>query len=320
MEKSVNIEAAKLVKNAISDPDLFGIIVQSTKDATIVDTGVKAPGGSLAGILVTEVCLGGLGRARLTHRRFGEECLPSVFVETWSPAVSTVGSQYAGWQIKTNDYFAMGSGPARAIALKPKTLYEKINYQDRSGEAVIVLESAKLPTESTIDYLCAECKVLPENLYVVVTPTSSLTGSIQIAGRVVETGVHKLMELGLDPISITFGCGYAPVPPVHPDPGRAMGRTNDAILYGGVTHYTVAHFDDELLQKIVSRAPSSGSKDYGRPFYEILREAKFDFYRIDPNLFAPAVVSVSNAKSGFTYTSGRVDETILKDALGLRRV
>jgi len=320
MEKSVNIEATKLIKNAINDPDLFGVNVQSNKGATIVDTGVKALGGSLAGILVTEICLGGLGRARLTHRRFGGEYLPSVFVETWSPAVSTMGSQYAGWPIKTDDYSAMGSGPARAIALKPKALYEKIDYQDRSREAVIVLESAKLPTESAIDYLCAECKVPPENLYAIVTPTSSLTGSIQIAGRVVETGVHKLMELGLDPKSITSGCGYAPVPPVHPDPPKAMGRTNDAILYGGVTHYTVAYVDDELLQKIVSRAPSSSSKDYGRPFYEILREAKFDFYKIDPNLFAPAIVSVSNVKSGFTYTSGRVDETILKDALGLRRV
>jgi len=320
MVKSVNAEACRLLKEAIQDPESFGISIGSTNHATIVDAGVKAPGGSLAGILVTEICLGGLGRARLTHERFGEEHLSSVFVETWSPAVATLGSQYAGWQIKTQDYFAMGSGPARALALKPKALYEKISYQDKSEQAVIVLESDTLPSPSAVDYISNECGVSPENLHIVVTPTSSLAGSIQIASRVVETGIHKLTELGLDPKCVTFGCGYAAIPPVHPNSAKAMGRTNDTILYGGVTHYTITHNDDESLKQIVAKAPSSTSRDYGRPFYEILREAKFDFYKIDPNLFAPAVVTVSNTRSGSTYTSGRIDEKILKDALGITRV
>jgi len=320
MAKSVNNEAVKLIRNAIEDPELFGVTVDRNKTATVVDAGVNSPGGALAGVLVTDICLGGLGKTRLTFKKFGEEHLPSVFVETWSPAVATLGSQYAGWQIKTEDYFAMCSGPARALALKPKNLYEKISYQDRASEAVIVLESDKLPTETAIGYLAGECKVSPENLYVVVTPTSSLAGSVQIAGRVVETGIHKLTELGLDPKSITFGSGFAPLPPVHPDSARAMGRTNDAILYGGVTDYTVTMDDDEALKKLVSAAPSSSSRDYGKPFYEILRNVKFDFYKIDPNLFAPAVVSISNVKSGLTYTAGKVNETILKEALGLNRL
>ncbi len=320
MTKSVNVEACKLLRNAIQDPEHFGITINSESSATVVDAGVKAPGGSFAGILVTDICLGGLGKARLTHKRFGDEYLSSVFVETWSPAIATLGSQYAGWQIKTEDYFAMGSGPARALAMKPKNLYEKIGYQDKSEEAVIVLESDKLPTANAVDYISKECGISTKNLYVMVTPTSSLAGSIQIAGRVVETGIHKLTELGLEPKCITFGCGYAAVPPVHPNPTKAMGRTNDTILYGGVTHYTVTHDDDEVLKQIVAKAPSSSSRDYGRPFYEILREAKFDFYKIDPNLFAPAVVTVSNAKSGCTYTSGRVNDKILKETLGLTRV
>jgi methenyltetrahydromethanopterin cyclohydrolase len=320
MAKSVNAETVKLIRNAIKDPELFGLTVESTGNATIVDAGVKAPGGAMAGILATDICLGGLGKARLTQQKYGEEYISSVFVEAWFPAVATLGSQYAGWQIKTKDYFAMGSGPARALALKPKTLYEKIDYRDYSEEAVIVLESDKLPTETAIDYICDECKISPEKLYVIVTPTSSLAGSIQIAGRIVETGVHKLTELGFDPKSIIFGSGCAPVPPVHPNSAKAMGRTNDAILYGGVTHYTVAHDDDGQLKELVSKAPSSCSRDYGRPFYEILREAKFDFYKIDPNLFAPAVVTVSNTKTGLTYSSGKINEAILTDALGLQRL
>ncbi len=320
MAKSVNNEAVKLIRNAIEDPELFEVTVNRNKTATVVDAGVNSPGGALAGVLLTDICLGGLGKTHLTYKKFGEEHLPSIFVETWSPAIATLGSQYAGWQIKTDDYFAMGSGPARALALKPKNLYEKISYQDRANEAVIVLESDKLPTETAIGYLADECKVSPENLYVVVTPTSSLAGSVQIAGRVVETGIHKLTELGLDPKLITFGSGFAPLPPVHPNSAKAMGRTNDAILYGGVTHYTVTMDDDEALKKLVSAAPSSRSRDYGKPFYEILRNAKFDFYKIDPNLFAPAVVSISNVKSGLTYTAGKVNEMILKEALGLSRL
>jgi len=320
MVKSVNAETVKLIRNAIKDPELFGLTVESTRNATIVDAGVKASGGAMAGILAADICLGGLGKARLTQQQYGEEYISSVFVEAWSPAVATLGSQFAGWQIKTEDYFAMGSGPARALALKPKTLYEKIDYRDYSEEAVIVLESDKLPTETAINYISDECKISPEKLYVIVTPTSSLAGSIQIAGRIVETGVHKLTELGFDPKSIIFGSGCAPVPPVHPNSAKAMGRTNDAILYGGVTHYTVAHDDDGQLKELVSKAPSSCSRDYGRPFYEILREAKFDFYKIDPNLFAPAVVAVSNVKTGFTYSSGKINEAILIDALGLQRL
>jgi methenyltetrahydromethanopterin cyclohydrolase len=320
MTKSVNTEAARLIKNAIRDPESYGIAVQSDRNGVVVDAGIKAPGGSLAGILITDICLGGLGKSRIDYHNYGGEYLPSVFVETWAPALATLGSQYAGWQIKTDDYFAMGSGPARALALKPKTLYEKINYQDRSEEAVILLESDKPPTQKAVNYMCNECKVSRENLYVVVAPTSCLVGSIQIAGRVVETGIHKLTELGLDPKTITFGCGYAPLPPVHPNSTKAIGRTNDAILYGGVTHYTVICDDDESLQKTVAKAPSSSSRDYGKPFYDILKEAKFDFYKIDPNLFAPAVVTISNVKTGFTYSSGKINEAVLRDALGLRKV
>jgi len=319
MTKSVNAEAARLIKNAIQDPESYGITVQSDRRGVVVDAGIKAPGGLLAGILITDMCLGGLGKARIDYHNYGGDCLPSVFVETWAPAIATLGSQYAGWQIKTDDYFAMGSGPARALALKPKVLYEKISYQDQSEEAVILLESDKLPTQKALDYMCSECRVSPENLYVVVAPTSSLVGSIQIAGRIVETGIHKLTEIGLDPKTITFGCGYAPLPPVHPNSAKAMGRTNDAILYGGVTDYTVTCDDDEFLQRTVAKAPSSSSRDYGKPFYQILKEVKFDFYKIDPNLFAPAVVTVNNAKTGFTYSSGKINDSVLKDALGLRK-
>jgi len=123
--------------------------------------------------------------------------------------------------------------------------------------------------------------------------------------------------LGFDPRLITHGCGYAPIAPVHPRFAEAMGRTNDAILYGGVVCYTTSYDDDEKLRDLVDMAPSSASKGYGSPFLEIFKEANYDFYRIDPGLFAPAVLMVNNAKTGSVFKAGRINVEVYKRSIGL---
>ncbi len=125
------------------------------------------------------------------------------------------------------------------------------------------------------------------------------------------------MELGFDPKLVAHACGYAPIAPVHPKFAHAMGRTNDAIVYAGVTYYTTSYDDDEELRKLVEKAPSSASKSYGRPFVEIFNEAGCDFYKIDPGLFAPAVLIVNNAKTGSTFKAGKVNIDVLKQSMGL---
>jgi len=267
--------------------------------------------------MVTKICMAGLCEISLSSRNFGDLTLPTIDVATDHPAISTLGAQFAGWQIKIGDYFAMGSGPARALALKPKELYAEIDYKDEADSAVIVLESEKLPPDEVVTYIASECKVRPSKVYAVVTPTNSLAGSAQISGRIVETGVHKLEKVGLDPKKILYGCGYAPISPIHPKSEKAMGRTNDALYYGGETFYTVNFEDDEKLKEIVSKAPSSTAAEYGKPFYEIFKAAGFDFYKIDPNLFAPAVVAVNNIRTGQTFRSGRIDTRILKETMGI---
>jgi methenyltetrahydromethanopterin cyclohydrolase len=153
-----------------------------------------------------------------------------------------------------------------------------------------------------------------------VAPTSSIAGSVQISGRIVETGVHKLTEIGFDPRKILYGCGYAPIAPIHPVAQEAMGRTNDAIYYGGEAYYTVDFEDDQKLIDFVARTPSSTAKGYGKPFFEILKAANYDFYSIDPNLFAPAVVSICNIRTGATYTSGKINPEVLKATMGLHNI
>lgn len=95
-----------------------------------------------------------------------------------------------------------------------------------------------------------------------------------------------------------------------------MARTNDAILYGGKAYYAVAYEDEEKLRKIVENAPSKASKDYGKPFVEIFKEANYDFYKINPNLFAPAVIIINNVKTGNVFRAGEINIEILRKSLG----
>ena len=315
---SVNRLAWKLLEELCEKSGFYNVIVEKiSSEATIVDAGIKAKGGFEAGKIITEICMGGCGKAEITYRKYGELELPSIFVYTDHPVVATLGSQFAGWQIKEGDYFAIGSGPARALALKPKEIYEKIGYRDEFDKAVVVLETNKYPPAKLLKRFAKECKVSPENLAITLTPTTSITGATQVSGRIVETGIHKLIKLGLDPKVILHAWGCAPIPPIHPKFEQAMARTNDAILYGGTAYYAVTYNDEEELKQIVNKAPSKASKAYGKPFIEIFKEANYDFYKIDPNLFAPVILIVTNVKTGRVFKAGEINVEALAKSLGL---
>jgi methenyltetrahydromethanopterin cyclohydrolase len=315
---SVNKLAWKLLERLCAEPELYSVkIEKSAPGVTIVDAGIKAKGGFKAGKIITEICMGGIAKAEIISQRYGELELPSILVYTDYPAIATFGSQFAGWQIKEGDYFAIGSGPARALALKPKEIYEKIGYRDDYEKAIIVLETDKPPPQKLVERFVQDCHVKPENLAIILTPTASLAGATQVSGRIVETGMHKLSRLGLNPNAVLYACGTAPIPPIHPKFVKAMARTNDAILYGGAAYYIVDYEDEEELKAIVEKAPSKASKDYGKTFLETFKAVNYDFYKIDLNLFAPAVITINNAKTGNTFQSGEVNVKALKDSFGL---
>ena len=324
---NLNKSALELFKRMCDESDKYGATVERTMSgATLVDAGIEAEGGFLAGEIITEICLAGFGKAVVTPVQYGDMVLPSVFVQTDHPALSLLGSQFAGWQIKGEGYTAIASGPARALALKPKDLYQKLNYKEESDTAVLVLETETKPPEPIIEQIALKCKVSPKNLFIVAFSTTSLAGATQVSGRVVETGLHKLERLELDPLAVKHAWGYAPIVPVHPSSGEAMGRTNDAILYGGVTNYTVNYDDETKLESIVKQAPSSASgmlqeakrlAQKNPRFLDIFKEAGFDFYKIDTNIFAPAIVAITNARTGKTFRAGTLDVEVVKFSLGL---
>ena len=315
---SVNHLAWKLAEKLLNNQAFYGVHASKTASgATVIDAGVNAPGGFQAGKMLTELCLGGAGKVQLGFKTYGDKELFSVTISSDHPAVAALGSQFAGWRIKEADgSIAIGSGPARALALKPKDVFEEIGYKDASDKAVLTLETNKLPSDVLIEKVTVACNIKPENLIVVAAPTASIAGLTQVTGRVVEVGIHKLRTLGLSPKVIKYACGYAPIPPQGQDFEVAMARTNDAILYGGTVYCTVEYDDEAALQKIVEQVPSKMSKDYGKPFLQIFREADKDFYKIDHNLFAPAVLMVNNAKTGKVFKAGEINPKVLSESLG----
>jgi len=120
--------------------------------------------------------------------------------------------------------------------------------------------------------------------------------------------------LGFDVTRVVSAMGTAPMPPVAKSDLRAIGRTNDCVLYGGRACYTVKASDEELEQ-LAERLPASASSDYGTPFYDIFKRYDNDFYKIDPLLFSPAEVWLTSASSGRTFRAGRVNPDVLRTSL-----
>jgi len=314
---SVNQMAWKIAQKLIDNPEFYGVNVsKSTAGATVIDAGVNVQGGFQAGKILTELCMGGAGEAQIGFKNYGNITFPSITISMDHPAIAALGSQFAGWRIKDGDQIAIGSGPIRALALKPKDVFEEIGYKDQSEKAVLTLESNILPSDALIEKVTTASNVSAANLIVVVAPTASIAGLTQVAGRIVEVGIHKLRTLGLSPKAIRYALGYAPIPPLGKDFEIAMARTNDAILYGGNVYCTVDSDEEAALQIIVEQAPSMASKDYGKPFLQIFREAGRDFYKIDHGLFAPAVITINNAKTGNTFKAGQINPKVLAESLG----
>lgn len=285
-------------------------VVRDVSGVRIVDCGIHVRGGIEAGCGLAEICLADLGTVRLVPGDASIWPGPAVVVQTDQPVAACMAAQYAGWQIGSKDFFAMGSGPMRA-ARGREPLFEQIGYREQPAAAVGILETRKIPQDDVCRRIAEECGVDPERLTLLVAPTASLAGSIQVVARTVETAMHKLHELGFDLHRIISGFGSAPLPPIAAHDLQGIGRTNDAVLYGGVITLWVVG-DDDSLAEIGPRVPSSASPDHGRPFAEIFQRYNHDFYRIDPLLFSPAVVRFVNLASGRNWEFGATHPEILR--------
>lgn len=310
MANTLNERAQRLADHMAATAATLRVHVQTTTTgARLLDCGVKARGGIQAGLALARVCLAGQADISVLAGEVAGIGCPHVQVTSDQPVLACMASQYAGWQIGVGKFFAMGSGPMRAAHGK-EDLFEHIPGKEEAPVAVGCLESRKLPDDGVIDYLAGELHLPADKITLLVAPAASQAGNIQVVARSLETALHKLHELGFDLGQIVSGLGTAPLPPVARDELSAIGRTNDAILYGGRVVLWV-EAEDETLAEIGPKVPASASPDYGTTFASIFKRYDHDFYKIDPMLFSPAEVVFCNLKTGRAFAFGRVKTEVL---------
>jgi methenyltetrahydromethanopterin cyclohydrolase len=307
---TLNERAMRLADHVASQAAGMRIQVQNTANgARILDCGVLAQGGLQAGLALARICLANLAEVTLVPGEVAGVACPVVQVSTDQPVLACMASQYAGWPIAVGKYFAMGSGAMRA-ALGKEDLFKDIEGREQAPVAVGCLETRKLPDNAVVDYLCDALKLPPAKLTLLAASAASMAGNLQVVARSVETCLHKLHELQFDLKQIVSAFGSAPLPPVANDELVAIGRTNDAILYGGRVILWV-NSDDQLLEAVGSSVPSSAQPDHGEPFAVIFERYERDFYKIDPLLFSPAEVVFCNLKSGKSHAYGQILPNVL---------
>ncbi len=322
---SVNKLTQPLVQELVDNADKLRLKVQKLENGcTIIDAGINVPGGLEAGRIITEICLGGMGTVSISQSPYTANWPLTVNVHASNPVLACLGSQYAGWSLSHEKYYALGSGPARAMATKVKDgetgpveeLYKELDYRDSAEQVALVIENDSVPPLEIVEKVASACGVLADKLTIIVTPTSSLAGCVQVVGRVLEVAMHKAHELHFPLENIVDGSGSAPICPPHPDFVKAMGRTNDAILFAGQVHIFVKGSDEEA-EKLAKELPSSTSKDYGKPFAEIFKACNYDFFKIDGMLFSPASVIVTAVESGNSFRAGKLDNELLDQSFGV---
>ncbi len=312
---SVNALTNPLVDHLVAHAKELRIgVSKSDNGATIVDAGIKHAGGLEAGRLIAEICMGGLGHVNLQTSTTFPHWPWMLSVHSNNPILSCLGSQYAGWSLAHEKFFSLGSGPGRAIAGR-EDLFKELSYKDQASAACLVLESDKAPPVEVIEKVSRDTGVAVENLTFILTPTRSLAGTVQIVARVLEVAMHKIHTLHFPLDHVVDGMASAPLPPPAPDFLIGMGRTNDAILFGGHAHLFVKGSDDAAA-KLAKELPSNSSRDYGRPFAEVFKAVEMDFYKIDPMLFSPAAVTITALESGKTFTGGKLDAALIDQSFG----
>ena len=311
MKYSINKNANRLVDSLIKNYEKLNLLIKrGPLGCKIVDAGVKTVGSIEAGLQISEICLGGLGKVNLipSEKYKNSSYFLSVFAS--KPVLACLGSQYAGWSLSSQNFFSLGSGPVRSIAQKEE-IFKELNYTDKGNKTSIILEVDQYPPAEIVKKISEDTKIKSNEITFILTPTTSIAGNIQVVARVLEVAIHKIHELKFPLEKIVHGIGHAPLPPLARNFVSGMGRTNDSIIYGGIVQLFMKGSDVEL-KKLAKDLPSQNSKDYGKPFEAIFEKYKRDFYKIDGLLFSPAQVIINSLESGKTYSYGKVNKKLIE--------
>ncbi|RQG97093.1 methenyltetrahydromethanopterin cyclohydrolase [Natrarchaeobius chitinivorans] len=309
--ESLNRMAIELVDEALEYAEELNVGgYDLANDATVLDFGLEFDGGIEAGMLLTEIQTAGMATPSYELDEIGDVPIPFVSLSTDQPALSLLCSQKAGWELTTEDFEGLGSGPARALVAQ-ETEFRRVGYTDAFDLTALAVETEEEPTEAVAEQVATLAEVETSSVFLLPYSAASLVGSITNAARVAELATFRLAELGYDPLDIVSATGHGPVPPVPGDERTAIARTNDAIAYGGTAHLTVRE-DDDCFDAV----PSTAADEHGRPFGEVFDDLEWQFEEVPADLFAPAKVTI-DVLGGPTYVHGETNEELLLESFGL---
>jgi methenyltetrahydromethanopterin cyclohydrolase len=275
---SLNRQAVELVDELLEfAPTLDAHAFELAGGTTVIDCGVASVGSVGAGLLCAEIQTAGLAGLSTPLRSVDGVPLPHVQLTTDHPALALLGAQKAGWELSFDapPFEGLGSGPARALVAS-ESEYRAMEYVDAFDMAVLAVESATLPDDRVATAVAEAADVAPTALFMPAYATASITGSVAAAARAPELALFRLFELGYDITQVLTASGTAPIAPVAG------------------------------LAAVASQATAA----YGTPFAEIFASVGWDFYDLDPALFAPAEVTVS-VVGGPTHHIGGRDQALV---------
>jgi methenyltetrahydromethanopterin cyclohydrolase len=309
--ESLNRMAVELVDEAIDFAGELNVdVLELDSGATVLDFGVSAAGGLEAGLLLAEIQTAGLATIQTRMDEVAGTPFPHVELTTDKPALALLCSQKAGWELVAEGVDGLGSGPARAL-VGEEGEFEAVGYYDEFDLTVLTVEAATLPGDAAAEQVADRAGVEPSGVFLPTYPTGSTAGSVSAAARAPELALFRLFELGYDPTNVLSAAGSAPVAPVSHDEGVAMGRTNDALAYGGQVYVQVREDFDRF-----DEVPSTAADEYDTPFEQVFEDADWDFYEVPESVFAPAQVTI-DVVDGPTYALGETNHDLLAESFGL---
>lgn len=325
----INKLAVRLLREAETHLDELGISLKRLSGgASVYDFGVEVPGSWEAAELFTRITLGDQGRLKLGawrhsgHHAAGSVGQPGGFPPVSSvelfisqPLIACLASQIAGWQLGGGQSAVIGSGPARAAAAVSHDPYMAMTpYRDDVTEEGVVLcvQDTQLPGEAIAREAAEACGVPEELVYLAAAPSASIVGTVQVSARILEQCCHKMYEHGFSVSNVRACRGSAPIAPLVLDEVKAMGRINDAILYGGEAEFWLDAADEDVEEIADHLVSLHSSPCYGKAFGQIFEEAGRNFYRIDHEVHSAALVHLHNVRTGRSVQAGEINFSVLE--------
>lgn len=315
--KSINDEALEIISPILDAPEHYQAkIIKSDIGATIIDMGLSVDGSWRGGKLWVLAAHGGMADVNYGRMSILDLELPTVDVMVDDPMLSVVACQAGAWKLGKGEFSPVGSGPARLKA-RADRFARLVEYEDPSNHALLQLQMNRLPDDATLQFVADACGIPASNLVVMVAPSASIVGTIQVVGRSFEQAIISLgRNTDFDLSTCAYGYGRAPIPPVINDEVLAMGRINDALVYGSFTSMWVRYPDDDELRQITNNMSFSNQagEDYGKGYAEIYDTYGRSLFNIPARLDSPAKIMMTNLLTGKVTIAGRIDEKQLYDS------